>query len=138
MEILFTQYMCHIGAIFNEDWEHVHANRVMPVCVCVHGLFRVGCRAASFYGHAHSQHFVRDAFIFCVFEHSVAFADPGMVLRVLKYWAFSFRGAGLHNYTRECLERLHPLNGHPRRPFLAKNLPSHTPQTICRSMRKLE
>ncbi|KAJ7833827.1 hypothetical protein B0H14DRAFT_3142479 [Mycena olivaceomarginata] len=39
-----------------------------------------------------------------VFEHSVAFADAGGVLRVLKYWAFSFRGAGLHNYARECLE----------------------------------
>jgi len=36
----------------------------------------------------------------------VAFADAGVVLRVLKYWAFSFRGAGLHNYARECIEIL--------------------------------
>ncbi|KAJ7663758.1 hypothetical protein DFH06DRAFT_1324275 [Mycena polygramma] len=54
--------------------------------------------------YAHSQYFIRDALIFCVFEHAVAFADAGGVLRVLKYWALSFRGAGLHNYARECLE----------------------------------
>ncbi|KAJ7200786.1 hypothetical protein GGX14DRAFT_371815 [Mycena pura] len=54
--------------------------------------------------YAHSQYFIRDALIFCVFEHSVMFADAGGVLRVLKYWALSFRGAGLHNYARECLE----------------------------------
>jgi hypothetical protein len=56
--------------------------------------------------YAHSQYFIRDALIFCVFEHGVAFADAGVVLRVLKYWAFSFRGAGLHNYARECIEIL--------------------------------
>ncbi|KAJ7939789.1 hypothetical protein B0H13DRAFT_2497556 [Mycena leptocephala] len=56
--------------------------------------------------YAHSQYFIRDALIFCVFEHGVAFADAGVVLRVLKYWAFSFRGAGLHNYARECIEVL--------------------------------
>ncbi|KAJ7877089.1 hypothetical protein B0H14DRAFT_3130270 [Mycena olivaceomarginata] len=56
--------------------------------------------------YAHSQYFIRDALIFCVFEHGVAFADAGVVLRVLKYWAFSFRGAGLHNYVRECIEIL--------------------------------
>ncbi|KAJ7822073.1 hypothetical protein B0H14DRAFT_2598748 [Mycena olivaceomarginata] len=56
--------------------------------------------------YAHSVYFIRDALIFCVFEHSVAFADAGGVLRVLKYWALSFRGAGLHNYARECLEIL--------------------------------
>ncbi|KAJ7210935.1 hypothetical protein C8J57DRAFT_1539795 [Mycena rebaudengoi] len=54
--------------------------------------------------YAHSQYFIRDALIFCVFEHGVAFADAGVVLRVLKYWALSFRGAGLHNYARECIE----------------------------------
>ncbi|KAJ7153178.1 hypothetical protein C8R43DRAFT_1187881 [Mycena crocata] len=54
----------------------------------------------------HSQYFIRDALIFCVYEHAVAFADAGVVLRVLKYWAFSFRGAGLHNYARECIEIL--------------------------------
>ncbi|KAJ6539803.1 hypothetical protein DFH09DRAFT_1090121 [Mycena vulgaris] len=56
--------------------------------------------------YAHSQYFIRDALIFCVFEHAVAFADAGPVLRVLKYWAFSFRGAGLHNYARECIKIL--------------------------------
>ncbi|KAJ7830054.1 hypothetical protein B0H14DRAFT_2366067, partial [Mycena olivaceomarginata] len=54
--------------------------------------------------YAHSQYFIRDALIFCVFEHAVAFADAGIVLRVLKFWALSFRGAGLHNYARECIE----------------------------------
>ncbi|KAK6988422.1 hypothetical protein R3P38DRAFT_3229017 [Favolaschia claudopus] len=44
--------------------------------------------------YAHSQYFVRDALIFCVYEHGVAFADAGIVLSVLKYWAF-FRFAGL-------------------------------------------
>ncbi|KAJ7602042.1 hypothetical protein DFH06DRAFT_1351727 [Mycena polygramma] len=56
--------------------------------------------------YAHSQYFIRDALIFCVFERGVAFADAGVVFRVLKYWAFSFRGAGLHNYARECIEIL--------------------------------
>ncbi|KAJ7812312.1 hypothetical protein B0H14DRAFT_3752725 [Mycena olivaceomarginata] len=56
--------------------------------------------------YAHSLYFICDALIFSVFEHSVAFADAGGVLRVLKYWALSFRGAGLHNYARECLEIL--------------------------------
>ncbi|KAJ7817162.1 hypothetical protein B0H14DRAFT_2602170 [Mycena olivaceomarginata] len=31
--------------------------------------------------YAHSQYFFRDALIFCVFEHAVAFADAGIVLR---------------------------------------------------------
>ncbi|KAJ6543196.1 hypothetical protein DFH09DRAFT_1088897 [Mycena vulgaris] len=35
---------------------------------------------------AHSQLFIRDAMIFCVFEHAVAFADAGVVLRALTYW----------------------------------------------------
>ncbi|KAJ7481934.1 hypothetical protein FB451DRAFT_1171061 [Mycena latifolia] len=56
--------------------------------------------------YAHSQYFIRDALIFCVFENAAAFADAGSVLRVLKFWAFSFRGAGLHNYARECIEIL--------------------------------
>ncbi|KAJ6605654.1 hypothetical protein B0H10DRAFT_2229013 [Mycena sp. CBHHK59/15] len=38
--------------------------------------------------------------------HTPTFADAGGVLRVLKYWAFSFRGASLHNYARECIEIL--------------------------------
>ncbi|TFK74253.1 hypothetical protein BDN72DRAFT_760067 [Pluteus cervinus] len=53
---------------------------------------------------AHLIYFIRDALIFCEFEDAVSHADAGRVLRVLKFWAFSFRGAGLHNYARECLE----------------------------------
>lgn len=53
---------------------------------------------------AHSIYFIRDALIFCEFEHAVSHADAGRILRVLKYWSFAFRGAGLHNYARECLE----------------------------------
>ncbi|KZT63639.1 hypothetical protein DAEQUDRAFT_680057, partial [Daedalea quercina L-15889] len=55
---------------------------------------------------AHSIYFIRDALLFCEFEHAVAHADAGRVLRVLKYWAFSFEGAGQHNYARECVEVL--------------------------------
>jgi hypothetical protein len=55
---------------------------------------------------AHSIYFIRDALLFCEFEHAVSHADAGRVLRILKYWALSFRGAGLHNYARECLELL--------------------------------
>ncbi|KJA15502.1 hypothetical protein HYPSUDRAFT_103171, partial [Hypholoma sublateritium FD-334 SS-4] len=55
---------------------------------------------------AHSIYFIRDALLFCEFEHAVSFADAGRVLRVLKFWSFSFHGAGLHNYAQECLELL--------------------------------
>lgn len=53
---------------------------------------------------AHSVYFNRDALLFCVFESAISYADPERVLLVMKYWAFSFRGCGLHNYARECLE----------------------------------
>ncbi|KAI0317122.1 hypothetical protein OF83DRAFT_1172279, partial [Amylostereum chailletii] len=53
---------------------------------------------------AHSIYFIRDALVFCMFEQAISEADAGPVLRVLKYWALSFRGAGLHNYARECVE----------------------------------
>jgi hypothetical protein len=55
---------------------------------------------------AHSIYFMRDALFFCEFEHAVSHADGGRVLQVLKYWALSFRGAGQHNYARECAEVL--------------------------------
>lgn len=55
---------------------------------------------------AHDILFMRDALIFCVFEDAVTHADAGVVLRVLKYWALSFRGASQHNYARECVEIL--------------------------------
>lgn len=55
---------------------------------------------------AHDIYFMRDALQFCTFERAVSFGDPGVILRVLKYWAFGFRGAGQHNYARECAEIL--------------------------------
>ena len=55
---------------------------------------------------AHDIYFIRDALLFCEFEQAVAFADPGRVLRVMKYWAFAYRGCGQHNYARECAEVL--------------------------------
>ena len=55
---------------------------------------------------AHDILFIRDALIFLEFEQAVSHADAGCVLRVLKYWCFAFRGAGQHNYARECAEIL--------------------------------
>lgn len=55
---------------------------------------------------AHTCYFIRDALVFCVFEQAVSHADAGRVIRVLKYWALAFRGAGQHNYARECVEVL--------------------------------
>ena len=55
---------------------------------------------------AHDMYFIRDALFFCEFEQGVAYGDPGCVLRVMKYWCFSFRGASQHNYARECAEVL--------------------------------
>lgn len=49
---------------------------------------------------------MRDAMIFTIFEDAVEHGDAGVVLRVLKYWALSFRGARQHNYARECAEIL--------------------------------
>lgn len=53
---------------------------------------------------ARSILFMRDALIFCEFESAVSHADAGRVIHVLKYWTYAFRGAGMHNYARECLE----------------------------------
>ena len=55
---------------------------------------------------AHCIYFIRDALVFCEFEDAVSHADAGRVLRVLKYWTLAFRGAGQHNYARECAEVL--------------------------------
>ncbi|KAF8993336.1 hypothetical protein BDZ89DRAFT_1184406, partial [Hymenopellis radicata] len=55
---------------------------------------------------AHSVLFMRDALFFCEFEHAVSYADAGRVIRVMKYWCLAFRGAGQHNYARECAEVL--------------------------------
>lgn len=53
---------------------------------------------------AHCIYFIRDALFFCEFEHAVSHADAGRVVRIFKYWAFLYRGAGQHNYARECVE----------------------------------
>lgn len=55
---------------------------------------------------AHDILFIRDALFFCEFEKAVSWADPGRVMRVLRYWCLSFRGTGQHNYARECAEIL--------------------------------
>jgi hypothetical protein len=55
---------------------------------------------------AHSIYFIRDSLFFCLFEKAVSFADPGQLIRVLKYWCLAFRGVGQHNYARECAEVL--------------------------------
>ncbi|KAJ7443553.1 hypothetical protein FB451DRAFT_1568645 [Mycena latifolia] len=55
---------------------------------------------------AHSIYFIRDSLFFCLFEKAVSFADPGHLIRVLKYWGLAFRGVGQHNYARECAEVL--------------------------------
>ena len=55
---------------------------------------------------AHGIFFIRDALLFCEFEQAVVHADPGRVLRVMEYWCFAFRGAGQHDYGRECVEVL--------------------------------
>ncbi|TFK81403.1 hypothetical protein K466DRAFT_502176 [Polyporus arcularius HHB13444] len=55
---------------------------------------------------AHEIYFMRDALLFFVFEDAVSMADAGVMLRVLKFWALSFRGASQHNYARECVEIL--------------------------------
>ncbi|KAJ7474674.1 hypothetical protein B0H11DRAFT_2282210 [Mycena galericulata] len=49
---------------------------------------------------AHSIYFIRDSLFFCMFEKAVSFADPGQLIRVLKYWGLAFRGVGQHNYAR--------------------------------------
>ncbi|KAJ2915315.1 hypothetical protein MD484_g5120, partial [Candolleomyces efflorescens] len=55
---------------------------------------------------AHDAYFIRDALLFCEFEFAVSYADAPAVLRVLRYWCLAFRGAGQHNYARECVEIL--------------------------------
>ncbi|KAJ7786981.1 hypothetical protein B0H14DRAFT_3582298 [Mycena olivaceomarginata] len=58
--------------------------------------------------YAPSLYFIRDALIFCVFEHSVAFADAGGVLRVLKYWALSFPRRCISSHPRHKLRKSRP------------------------------
>ncbi|KAJ7837890.1 hypothetical protein B0H14DRAFT_2588977 [Mycena olivaceomarginata] len=55
---------------------------------------------------AHSMYFIWDSLFFMLFEKAVSFADPGQLIRVLKYWGLAFRGVYQHNYARECAEDL--------------------------------
>ncbi|KAF6755256.1 hypothetical protein DFP72DRAFT_1067959 [Ephemerocybe angulata] len=55
---------------------------------------------------AHEIYFIRDALLFIEFEHAVSHADPPRCLRIMRYWCLMFRGAGQHNYSRECAEIL--------------------------------
>ncbi|KAF6764945.1 hypothetical protein DFP72DRAFT_1058761 [Ephemerocybe angulata] len=54
----------------------------------------------------HDRYFIRDVLLFCEFERAVSYADAPSILRVLRYWCLAFRGAGQHNYARECAEIL--------------------------------
>ena len=54
----------------------------------------------------HDIYFICDALLFCEFEQAVAYADPGCILRVMRYWCLAFRGVSQHNYARECAEVL--------------------------------
>ncbi|KAF8581624.1 hypothetical protein K439DRAFT_1618917 [Ramaria rubella] len=53
---------------------------------------------------SHSIYFIQDALLFLIFEQYVSFADAGGILRVYKFWVYSFRGARMWNYAWECLE----------------------------------
>ncbi|KAJ3540198.1 hypothetical protein NMY22_g4401 [Coprinellus aureogranulatus] len=55
---------------------------------------------------AHEVYFIRDVLLFLYFEEAVRTADPPRIYRCLRYWCLMFRGAGQHNYARECAEIL--------------------------------
>ncbi|KAJ7598550.1 hypothetical protein C8J56DRAFT_1039439 [Mycena floridula] len=55
---------------------------------------------------AHNVYFIRDALLFCRFEHAVSHSDAGPVIQIMKYWLLAFHGANQHNYARECTEVL--------------------------------
>jgi hypothetical protein len=56
--------------------------------------------------YAHGLLFLRDALLLRVFQHGIKTGDPGIVLRVIKFWFYAFRGSGKDNYARESLEIL--------------------------------
>ncbi|KAI1781804.1 hypothetical protein LXA43DRAFT_907676, partial [Ganoderma leucocontextum] len=85
----------------------LHCSVSKTICIqFVHQREAEKAQAAGDDWLAHEILFMRDALLFLLFEHGVAHADAGIVLRVLRYWALSFRGAGQHNYARECVEIL--------------------------------
>jgi hypothetical protein len=49
---------------------------------------------------------MRDALLLLVFQDAVRHGDPGIVLMVIKIWIYTFRGAGLVNYARECVNTI--------------------------------
>lgn len=72
--------------------------------------------------YAHGLLFFRDALLLQVFRHAVKHADPGIILRVLKYWCFSFKGAGSLNYCRETMEILIQWNSGELTPEMSSAL----------------
>ncbi|KAJ7576541.1 hypothetical protein C8J56DRAFT_899656 [Mycena floridula] len=63
-------------------------------------------KAAKDEWQARNVYFIRNALLFCRFEHAVSHSDAGPVIRVMKYWLLAFCGANQHNYARECAEVL--------------------------------
>jgi hypothetical protein len=94
------------------EWQPTDGDQVMNVARRIRERFIDSCEAElclredgdHVYGHAIL--FLRDALLHRVFQHAVRHGDPGLVLRVIKYWLYSFRGAGMTNYARESMEVL--------------------------------
>ncbi|KZV91571.1 hypothetical protein EXIGLDRAFT_837044 [Exidia glandulosa HHB12029] len=53
---------------------------------------------------AHAILFIIDALRIADLDSAVSYADAGRILIILRYLSFVFRGAGRHNYARECAE----------------------------------
>ncbi|KZV98769.1 hypothetical protein EXIGLDRAFT_746479 [Exidia glandulosa HHB12029] len=53
---------------------------------------------------AHAILFIIDALRIADLDSAISYADAGRILIILRYLAFVFRGAGRHNYARECAE----------------------------------
>lgn len=91
-------------------WRPESADEIMDLATSIRREF-VNSRGAAKnltpqgdHVYAHGLLFLRDALLLQVFQHAIKHGDPGLVLRVLKFWVYSFRGAGSTNYARECLE----------------------------------
>jgi hypothetical protein len=53
--------------------------------------------------------FLRDALLTRLFSDSVKAGDSGLVILVIKLWAFGYRGNGRSKYAHEMLHLLHNL-----------------------------
>ncbi|KAG8959213.1 hypothetical protein FRC05_007980, partial [Tulasnella sp. 425] len=53
---------------------------------------------------AHACWFLRDTLTFIKLENAVSHGNAGRTLKIVKLWAYMFRGAGLYNYAWEALE----------------------------------